>query len=295
MITNKVFRKSLKKEKYSQEQNKKWWEERPMNYDWNEKKKVISLLSLHDIKHIDKSFFDISQEFAHPNYPNQKYFDTLIDYEFIKDKKVLEIGCGLGSHAGLIAKNCEAYTGVDITEYAIEFTKKRFELMNVGNGKVFRADAEKLPYDNQSFDYVWSWGVIHHSNNIEKIISEIHRVLKKNGRSTIMVYNKKSIRYYWHGIYQGIFKLKFLKFKSLYDINMSYTDGYIANHYTRKDIFKLFKNFFIKKIKVCDSGIPSLGFGWHRFSLLFPKLTNKINQFLNNKFGWFLVINVKKN
>ena len=54
MIINKVFRKFSDKEKYSQEQNKKWWEERPMNYDWNEKKKVISSLSLHDINQIDK-------------------------------------------------------------------------------------------------------------------------------------------------------------------------------------------------------------------------------------------------
>ena len=90
------------------------------------------------------------------------------------------------------------------------------------------------------------------------------------------------------------FKLKFLKYNSLYDVNMSYTDGYIAKHYTRKDILKLFKNFVIKKIKVCDSGPSDLGFGWHRFSLLFPKLTDKFNNFLNNKFGWFLVINVKK-
>ena len=44
MIINKVFRKFLDKEKYSQEQNKKWWEERPMNYDWNEKKKVFGQL-----------------------------------------------------------------------------------------------------------------------------------------------------------------------------------------------------------------------------------------------------------
>ena len=166
--------------------------------------------------------------------------------------------------------------------------------MNIKNGKFILADAENLPFNNQSFDYVWSWGVIHHSSNTQKIVSEIQRVLKKNGRSTIMVYNKNSIRYYWHGMYQGIFKLKFLKYNSLYDVNMSYTDGYIAKHYTRKDILKLFKNFVIKKIKVCDSGPSDLGFGWHRFSLLFPKLTDKFNNFLNNKFGWFLVINVKK-
>jgi len=294
MIKNKFFLKSKKKPKYSQEKNKKWWNKNPMNYNWDEKKKIVKLIKLQDIKKVDNIFFDISKDFAHPNYPNEEYFNTLIDYEFIKDKKVLEIGCGLGSHASLIAKKCKTYTGIDLTEYAVKFTKKRFSLMNIKNGKIILADAENLPFQDQSFDYVWSWGVIHHSNNTKKIISEIHRVLKKKGKSLIMVYHKNSIRYYWWGIYQAIFKLKFLKYNSLHDINMSYTDGYIARHYTVKDIFALFKNFIVEKIKVCDSGSANLGFGWHRFSLIFPKFTNKINRFLNNKFGWFLVIKVKK-
>ena len=71
-----------------------------------------------------------------------------------------------------------------------------------------------------------------------------------------MVYNKNSIRYYWYGLYQGIFKLKFLKYNSLYDINMSYTDGYIAKHYTRKDIFKLFKSFVISAAPGKNTKIP---------------------------------------
>ena len=182
-----------------------------MNYNWDERKKSLNSISLNDLRSLDSSFFDIAKEFAHPYYPNEKYFNALIDYEFIKDKNVLEIGCGLGSHASLIANNCKSYTGVDITNYAVEFTKQRFKLMNIKNGKIILTDAEKLPFENKTFDYVWSWGVIHHSNNTKSIISEIHRVLKKNGRSTIMVYNKNSIRYYWYGFYQGIFKLKVFK------------------------------------------------------------------------------------
>ena len=294
MIENKTFKKKGYKDKSAQLKNKEWWQKNPMNYNWNEEKKNISSISLKDIKDIDNNFFEIARDFAHPNYPNEKYFNAIIDYKFIKNKKVLEIGCGLGSHASLLSENCKTYTGIDITDYSIEYSKKRFEIMKIKNGNFILADAENLPFENESFDYVWSWGVIHHSFNIEKIILEIHRVLKKKGKSTIMIYNKNSIRYYWYGIYQGIFKLKFLKYKSLYDINMSYTDGYLAGHYTAKDIFSLFNLFSLEKQIVCDSGIPSIGFGWHRFSLIFPKLTKKINTFLNNKFGWFRIVNVNK-
>ena len=149
-----------------------------MNYNWDEEKNISSI-SFKDIKDIDNNFFEIAKEFAHPNYPNEKYFNAIIDYKFIKNKKVLEIGCGLGSHASLIAKNCKSYIGIDITDYSIKFCKKRFKLMNIKNGKFILADAENLPFNNQSFDYVWSWGVIHHSSNTQKIVSEIQRVLKK--------------------------------------------------------------------------------------------------------------------
>ena len=135
-----------------------------MNYDWDKSKLNIDTLSLGDIEEIDNKFFDISREFAHPNHPHEKFFNRIIDYDFIKDKKVLEIGCGLGSHASLIATNCKTYTGIDITEYATEFSKKRFKLMKIKNGEVFLADAEKLPFKNETFDYVWSWGVIPRSN-----------------------------------------------------------------------------------------------------------------------------------
>ena len=69
-------------------------------------------------------------------------------------------------------------------------TNKRFELFDIKNAEALQADAENLPFDNESYDYVWSWGVIHHSANTDRIASEINRVLKNGGKSTIMVYIK---------------------------------------------------------------------------------------------------------
>ena len=89
-------------------------------------------------------------------------------------------------------------------------TNKRFELFNK-NAKAIQADAESLPFDDGTFDFAWSWGVIHHSANTNLIAYEIHRVLKEGGNSTIMIYNKNSTRYYLHGLYQGIFRFKIFK------------------------------------------------------------------------------------
>jgi len=109
-----------------------------------------------------------------------------------------------------------------------------------------------------------------------------------------MIYNKNSIRYYWYGLYTGIFKLAFFKYKSLYDINMSYTDGFIARHYSKRQARALFRRFNDIKFRVADCGVPSLGFGWHRLSANFPRMAKPVNSFLNNRFGWFLIVDIHK-
>ena len=76
MIENKTFKKKGYKDKSAQLKNKEWWQKNPMNYNWNEEKKNISSISLKDIKDIDNNFFEIARDFAHPNYPNEKYFNA---------------------------------------------------------------------------------------------------------------------------------------------------------------------------------------------------------------------------
>jgi len=273
--------------------NKDWWENNPMTYDWEDENQVAKSLTKEWFKKIDEKFFSISEEFAHPN-SNSEPFSELINLQELKGKKVLEIGCGMGSHSGLLAKYAKELTSIDITKTAINTTNKRFELFGLNNAKAINVDAENMPFENDSFDFIWSWGVIHHSNDTNKIAKEIHRVLKIGGKSTVMIYNKNSTRYYIHGLYQGIFRLKFLRYNSLYKVNMTFTDGFIARHYTRKSARNLFKAFTDIKFLVRDAGPASVIIGWGRLLKIFPKIFKPINQWINFRWGWFLIINLKK-
>ena len=67
-------------------------------------------------------------------------------------------------------------------------------------------DAENLDFENNTFDYIFSWGAIHHSADPEKIIKEIYRVLKNGGKGMIMVYNKNSLRFWLLGLYHSYFR-----------------------------------------------------------------------------------------
>ena len=289
------FKRDNNKEKNkTQLSNKDWWESNPMSYDW-EKKNNFEKFSQRWFDYIDRNFIRDSKIY-HDSF-SKIPFEKFINYNSIIGMNVLEIGCGYGFHAEMILKNSKPknYTAIDITTEAIEATKKRLELkrFNMENVKLINADAENLPIKDDTLDVIWSWGVIHHSLNTEKIISEIYRTLKKNGKFKIMIYNKNSFRYYVLGMFRGIFNLKFLK-KNLKEINMEYTDGYYARHFTQKEVKKLFSQSNLKITKITnlqDSLLVPLPGARIMCKLKFFK---NISDMIMKKYGWFLYFEGEK-
>ena len=119
-----------------QQKNKSWWEKNPMRYDWNENLKYPEF-SKEFYQEIDKRFFSNAADFLPPN---KIPFDRIIDFESLKDKNVLEIGVGNGSHASLLAKHSKSFTGIDLTDYAVKSTSIRFKLFEL-NGKIIQMAA----------------------------------------------------------------------------------------------------------------------------------------------------------
>lgn len=121
---------------------------------------------------------------------------TIAKFEEFRGKDVLEIGCSIATDGLEFAKAGANYVGLDLTPASIELAKERFGLFGVpGRFQVANAE-ERLPFPDESFDHVYSFGVIHHSPAPERIVREIHRVLKKRGTFTVMLYNRASINYY---------------------------------------------------------------------------------------------------
>ena len=180
-------------------------------------------------------------------------YDNLIPYAEIKGNRVLEIGVGQGTHAALIAPHVADYVGIDLSEHAVEMTTKRLELnTSITNMTIKQMDAEKLEFEDNSFDFIWSWGVIHHSSNTSKIFGEMKRVLKPGGRAIVMVYHRGWWNYYLiHGLIRGIFCGKFLRYKALSSIVQAYTDGAIARYYSKKSWAEAVKNYFdVRSIEI---------------------------------------------
>jgi SAM-dependent methyltransferase len=119
----------------------------------------------------------------------------LVPFAEAKGKQVLEIGIGNGADGVMFALNGGQYTGADLTEAALEATRKHFEVLGL-TGKFQKENAEQLTFASNSFDIVYSHGVLHHTPNIQQAIDEVWRVLKPGGRAIIMLYHKHSFNYY---------------------------------------------------------------------------------------------------
>ncbi|HKO45390.1 MAG TPA: class I SAM-dependent methyltransferase [Pyrinomonadaceae bacterium] len=138
-----------------------------------------------------RKFYELVE--AH-RYTKEWHIPIAADFKSARGLKVLEIGCGLGTDGAQFAQAGADYTGVDLTEAAVELARKRFEIFGVP-GKFQTADAEQLQFDDNSFDLVYSHGVLHHTPDTAKAIREIHRVLRPGGRAMVMLYHRDSYNY----------------------------------------------------------------------------------------------------
>ncbi|MBI2240181.1 MAG: class I SAM-dependent methyltransferase [Magnetospirillum gryphiswaldense] len=114
----------------------------------------------------------------------------------LEGKQVLEIGSGAGGHSALFKSYGANMTSVDLTWQRARSTGQKLALVQQGSGVAYQADAENLPFRDNSFDIVYSNGVLHHSENTDRCLDEVLRVLKPGGRAVIMLYARHSAVYW---------------------------------------------------------------------------------------------------
>jgi len=129
-----------------------------------------------------------------PLHSDDGPFARLFDYPAYRGKRVLEVGCGMGYMAMNWAQQGADVTAVDLNPVAVAQTRRRFELFGL-KGDIQEVDGERLPFADATFDYVYSWGVLHHTPGTKAAIDELHRVLKPGGRAGVMLYNRESLLY----------------------------------------------------------------------------------------------------
>jgi ubiquinone/menaquinone biosynthesis C-methylase UbiE len=222
-----------------------------------------------------------------------------LDYEALRGRPVLEVGCGAGGQAATFARQGVRIWAIDITEQAVSLTRRRFDLEGLP-GQVQRGDAERLAFAGGSFDVVWSWGVIHHTADIGRAVSEIHRVLKPGGAAKVMVYHRDSLRNWIHGgLAHGVLRGKLLRM-SYDEVLKSVTDGYIARQMTRGETRELFKDFRSVTTRLTDLSDLSHVPGYRLLNralagrVISAEAKLRLDRAIMERWGWFLYVEAVK-
>lgn len=137
------------------------------------------------IEHWNKAPLFISEEERYSMYP---WLYGAAEFQSHAGERVLEIGCGTGCDLLQFAKHGAKAVGIDITPEHLRLARERVGQL----AEVREAEATSLPFPNESFDYVYSHGVLHHIENPRRVVEEVFRVLKPGGRFNIHVYARWS-------------------------------------------------------------------------------------------------------
>jgi 2-polyprenyl-3-methyl-5-hydroxy-6-metoxy-1,4-benzoquinol methylase len=232
--------------------NQQWWTLHPMTYDWKGKIGAAKY-SAEWFDAVDAAHIFGSRLFATQDRP----FDRIMPLDRLRGLRVLEIGCGMGLHTETLARAGAEVVAIDLTSTAVEATTKRLELKNL-RAQVLQMDAESLAFDSASFDFVWSWGVIHHSANTARIVRNIARVLKPNGGCRVMVYNRQGLSTKIALLRDHWLKGGFLR-RTAEETLYRASDGYSARFYLAEQFEDLFRAFFENvSSEICGQDVDAI-------------------------------------
>jgi ubiquinone/menaquinone biosynthesis C-methylase UbiE len=206
-----------------------WWNRNPMSYDVDD--------PIPYDRGTTDYFRELDSRVFHPRVlrltarPGGRPFSYYVDFEAVRDKDVLDVGFGSGFSVQLFAEAGATVTGVDLTPWAVETTRARLEAFGL-QAEVEEGDAEQLPFKDESFDFVFSWGVIHHTGDMDRALSELVRVCRPRGTVVLMVYNRRSLFYGFYRAFQRFLPLARRLGLHFEGARAGETEGLIARHFT---------------------------------------------------------------
>jgi len=232
-----------------------------------------------------KSYYDAIEIYRYNEYPLLPRFANFSNY---KDKKVLEIGVGMGTDFIQWIRNGTKAYGIDLAERSIIHTNERLKLEGLKAERLEVGNAEYLPYEDNQFDLVYSFGVIHHADNPTLIIKEIAKVAKPNGEVKLMLYNRHSILAICRWLFWCIADIRV---QSISTVISKHQESPGTKAYTIKEVKSLLNYYGLKPISI-SAPVMKRDLNFH---LLFKPLSYLLLALFGKaKGGWCMLIEAKK-
>ncbi len=231
------------------------------------------------------------EEIEQDRYEVQPEIFSFAEFTRWHGKKVLEVGVGAGTDFLQWVRAGAEVTGLDLTEQACEHVKHRLSLYEMKAKEIVVGDSENLPFNDGTFDLVWSWGVIHHTPNTEKAMREIVRVLKSGGRGKIMIYHRHSVLAYLFWVKHALLKGKL--WLTIGDVLWDKMESRGTKAYTVNEVKKMLATMPVENVKIR----PVLSYydKLARFNKTMQFIARKLSILLGgDKAGWFMTIEFDK-
>jgi len=224
-----------------------------------------------------KEYFE---EVRNKRYHVEPHILKFADFDIWKGKRVLEIGCGIGTDAIEFARAGADYTGIDISTASLAIAKERFETYNL-QGNLLNLDATSDQLSQLgSFDLIYSFGVLHHYPNVTKVIDSVSTMLLPNGKFKFMVYAENSWKYAM--IKQGLDQFE------------AQADCPYAEVYTREKVHALLDNKFtinsIEQDHCFMYQVEPYKQGNYILEPWFEHMPECVKQTIRKELGWHLLV-----
>lgn len=248
---------------------KEYWNKRPCNINHSKFEKGT------------KEYFD---EVENKKHFVESHIIEFADFKNSRGLNILEIGCGIGTAAVNFIRNGAKYTGIELSDESLKLTNERLKVYNL-SGKLHNINAEDdISFLGlEKFDLIYSFGVIHHSPNPEKIVKNVYKLLKPNGIFKLMLYAENS----WK-------KILIDKGQEQYEAQNGCP---LAYTYTNEQVYNLLKDF--KDVDINQTHIFPYKIKPYKDNIYekedwFKAMPDNMFKILEEKLGWHLCITCKK-
>lgn len=223
-------------------------------------------------------FFDELDEYR---FDKLRYLPKLVDFSGFKGKKLLEVGCGVGIDLVRFATGGADVTGIDLAGVSIELARENFRQRQLPV-KLQEMNGEDLLFEDDSFDVVYAHGVLQYTAHAPRMISEIMRVLRPQGTTILMVYNRNS----WLNALSKVM-----------NVGLEHEDAPVLKKYSIgefKDLLKIFSDYSIIPERFPVETRLHHGIKATLYNKGFVRLFNMLPRKLVQPLGWHLMAFAEK-
>lgn len=244
---------------------------RDIRHYWNDRIHDLEMTT-HPVGSLE--FFDDLDEYR---FDKLRYLPQVVDFEGYRGRRLLEVGCGIGTDLVRFARGGARVTGIDLSETAVRLARSNLSLHVRGRFDLLIGDGQSMPFPDASFDVVYAHGVLQYTEDAGAMVAECHRVLRPGGEAIFMVYNRVS----WLNALSKVMK-----------VPLEHEDAPVLKKYSIPEFRTLVAPF--EEARIVPERFPvasRLHKGWKAvaFNQVFVGTFNALPRSLVRRYGWHLM------